>query len=93
MYQIVWTQLAKDTYANILNYLMLLSLDAAIKLDEHVEKITTLLEEHKSLCPPSENNPRFRRCVLTKNNSLIYEVRGPEIFIIAVIDNRAEHLF
>ena len=93
MYQVIWTQLAKDTYASVLEYLMDFSLDAAIKLDEKVEKLTELLEEHRFLCPQSENNPLFRRCVISKNNSMIYEVRGRQIFIVAVIDNRAEHLF
>lgn len=93
MYQIIWTPLAKDTYAETLKYLMEFSLDAAIKLDDKVEKITELLETNKHLCPKSLSLPRFRKCVATKSTSLVYEVVDNTVRIMAIIDNRTDHLF
>ncbi len=93
MYQVEWTEYAKDTYAELLIDLMNKSLDAAIALDEKIEKLTEYLATHRYLCPPASKVPRYRRCVVTKNASLVYEVRGNQIFIIAVVDNRAQQLF
>jgi plasmid stabilization system protein ParE len=93
MNQIIWTELAKDTYAELMDNLMEESLDLAIEVNEKVEKLTDSLSNFKQLCPSSAKIPRYRRCVITKQTSLLYEVRKNLIFIIAVIDNRAEQLY
>lgn len=92
MYQVEWTEYGKDTYAELIDGIMSTSLDAAISLDEKIEKLTDSLATFSHICPRSEKIPRYRRCVLTKNVSMLYEIRGRMIFIIAVLDNRAEHL-
>lgn len=71
---------------------MALSIDAAISLDEKIEKLTDSLVTFSHICPRSQKIPRYRRCVVTKHISMLYEIRGRVIFIIAVLDNRAEHL-
>jgi plasmid stabilization system protein ParE len=93
MYQVIWTELAKDTYAETLKILMNLSLDAAIELDDKVEALTDNLSRYRYLCPRSPKISRYRRCVISANTSLLYEVRGKLVFIIAILDNRAEQLF
>ena len=93
MYQVIWTELAKDTYAELIDELMELSLELAIEVNDKVEKLTDALSNFKHLCPSSSKIPRYRRCVVTKQTSLLYEVRKNMVFIIAVIDNRAEHLY
>lgn len=93
MYPVFWTELAKETYAGLLQFLTEISLDAAIELDEKIERLEENLMQHRHACPPSPKIPRFRRCVVDKNTSLIYEVHGRLIFIVAVVDNRANHLY
>ncbi len=93
MYPVFWTELAKDTYAALLQYLADMSLDAAIKLNDQIEQLEDRLTSNRYVCPPSPKLPRFRRCVVSKNASLLYEVQGNLIVIIAVVDNRANHLY
>ncbi|MCC6724989.1 MAG: type II toxin-antitoxin system RelE/ParE family toxin [Saprospiraceae bacterium] len=92
MYQVEWTEYGKDAYAELLDSIMALSLDAAISLDEKIEKLTDSLATFSHICPRSVKIPRYRRCVVTKQISMLYEIRGRMIFVIAVLDNRAEHL-
>ena len=92
MYQVEWTEYGKDTYAELLDSIMSVSLDAAIATDEKIEKLTDSLATFSHICPRSEKIPRYRRCVISKHVSMLYEIRGRMIFIIAVLDNRAEHL-
>jgi len=93
MYQVIWTELAKDTYAETLKSLMEKSIDAAIELDEKVEALTENLSRFRYLCPRSPKISHYRRCVISATTSLLYEVRGMLVFILAVLDNRAEQLF
>ncbi len=92
MYKVEGTEYGKDIYAELIDSIMSTSLDAAISLDEKIEKLTNSLATFSHICPRSEKIPRYRRCVITKNVSMLYEIRGRMIFIIAVLDNRAEHL-
>lgn len=93
MNQIFWTELAKDTYAALLQSLSDISLDAAVELNERIMALEDNLSQFKFACPASTKLPRFRRCVVTKNVSVIYEVKDRLIFIVAVLDNRSEQLY
>lgn len=93
MYPIFWTELAKDTYAALLQYLADVSLEAAIRLNDQIEQLEDRLSHYRYVCPQSPRLPRFRRCVVSKDTSLVYEVQGNLIIIVAVVDNRADHLY
>lgn len=93
MYQVIWTELAKDTYAELIDLLMEQSLDLAIEINDKVSKLTDSLSSFAYLCPPSATISRYRRCIITKQTSLLYEVKKNIVFIIAVIDNRAAQLY
>ena len=71
MYEVLWTEAAKDGLAKLLESLSETSLDAAIAIDEQIEAWESRLSQFKFLCPPSPGNPRFRRCVITRHTSLI----------------------
>lgn len=89
MYKINWSPLARDSYLHILNYLMEeWSLDVAIAFDEKADGLIEKLKKHKYLCPAAKNR-RFRRCVINKHTSLVYEVAGDTINLIAFYDNRS----
>lgn len=92
MNRIFWSPEAKDTYAAILKYVMdNFPLDVAIKMDEKVERLISLLETNKNLCPPSEKIPSAYRCVVTKYLSVVYRFSENEIELVTFIDNRMEH--
>ena len=93
MRNVFWTELGKETYAGLLSFYLELSTHSAIDLDLKIEKLIERLSRYNFSCPPSLKLPRYRRCVVTENASLIYEVKNGEIFIVAVVDNRADHLY
>ncbi len=92
MPDIVWSPQAQDAYLAILETTYYFSTAAALELDEKLEKLLERLKKHKFSCPPSASLPGVRRCVVTRNVSLAYEIINDVIQIILVVDNRMENL-
>ncbi len=91
MSRIFWSPTAKETYAAILRYVMdNYPIDVAIKMDDKVERVLSLLEQNKQLCRASSNLPGVRRCVITKHLSMAYRIKDDDIEIVAFFDNRAD---
>ncbi len=92
-FKIAWSELAEQTYLGTLEYYLAFSQNFAENLEVKVKALTDRLADFKHLCPPAPRLPRYRKCVLTPDISLIYEIRGVTIYIAAFIDNRAENLY
>ena len=90
---VFWTDLGSESYTGVVAFVAEFSLKAAIELDEKVEHLLTRLSKHNFSCPPSSKIPRYRHCVVTKNVSVMYEIQEGDIFVVAVVDNRADHLY
>lgn len=56
------------------------------RLDDVVEKIQT----HPYLFQAIPVNPKYRRCVVSKQTSLVYEVTDSKIILLYLFDNRQE---
>ena len=93
MLPVYWTDIAEDCYAALVEYQAQFSIRAAESLEVKINDLVERLSIHNSLCPPSELLPRFRRCVVTEDISLIYEVLIDRIEIIAFVDNRMRPVF
>jgi len=94
MLQIYWSAEAKDSYAAILQHVVdRFSSDAAIKMDDKVERLLALLQQNRHLCPPALNFPDLRRCVITPQLSLIYRLIKDEIELVVFLDNRTGIVF
>lgn len=65
-------------------------IEVAIKMDDKVERLLSLLLQNKHLCPASSRLPGIRRCVITKYLSVIYKSRGEAIELVAFFDNRTD---
>lgn len=91
MNDILWSPKAEDAYLAILETTYFFSTAAALDLDERTEKLLERLRRHKHVCPPAPSLPGVRRCVVTKNVSLVYEIVGNTIQILMVVDNRMEN--
>ncbi len=86
---IIWTPLAKETYAQLLRHLTEnYPLDLALELDEKVEVLIDRLTRFRFFCPPSETRPPLRRCVISRFTSMVYQVEGDGIWIYGFFDNR-----
>ncbi|MCB9317573.1 MAG: type II toxin-antitoxin system RelE/ParE family toxin [Lewinellaceae bacterium] len=92
MPEIIWSPKAEAAYLAILETTYYFSTAAALELDEKLEKLLKRLKKHNHLCPPTPTLPGLRRCVITKNVSLVYALQDSDIHIVLVIDNRMENL-
>ena len=89
IYQVHWTDYAKEDYANILNFLQSdYGVDSALKFLGKTEKIVEQIERFPFSFPTSALNIRIRKAVINKNTSLVYKVNGNDIDILFFWDNR-----
>ena len=89
MYMIFWTIQAKEQYVGLLTQLKETGAGAAaMELDDLIQKLESRLSLFPNSCPASSQNPDFRRCVISKQISVIVEVKGPVVFIVAVLNNK-----
>jgi plasmid stabilization system protein ParE len=68
------------------------SIDIAIKFDDEVEALIKRIKENNNICPKSLIQ-NVHKCTLSYQTSLIYQLYGDYIEILALIDNRSEHSF
>jgi plasmid stabilization system protein ParE len=94
-YKIVWSPLAEEKYLEIIAWLIEnWSLKAAEEFEAKVESLLYRLSVFKNLCPASKAFNTLRRCVITPQTSLIYELRKENVIeIVAFFDNRSNHKF
>lgn len=90
MANIIWMPSAKDTYAEILEQL---ELEAALKLDDEVEKLLEKLQTFTHICPPSQKLLGFRKCSINKIISMIYSTDQKTIYVIAFYYNKSRISF
>ena len=93
MTKIDWAGAAKDDYLDLLEQTYERSVDAALELDDKLEALLDNLQRFKHFCPPTGKFPRFRRCVVTKFISLVYETGKHSVLIISVFDTRGRSPF
>lgn len=92
MNTVTWSPKAEEAYLAILETTYYFSTNAALDLDEKLEKLLERLKKYKYACPKAPSLPGVRRCVVTRNVSLVYEAIGDDVQIIMVVDNRMENL-
>ncbi len=92
-YQIIWSPFAEKTYLEILTYILEnWSLKEAEDFENKVESLLGRIKSHKQLCPASKIQKSLRRCVITFQTSLIYQVKNRNVIeIVAFFDNRSNH--
>ncbi|MCB9315796.1 MAG: type II toxin-antitoxin system RelE/ParE family toxin [Lewinellaceae bacterium] len=93
MTTIRWTETADTAYITLLRKVYDRSTEAALALDLQLEKLLERLRQFCYHCPPLENIPGLRRCLITQNLGLVYDVSGDEITIISVYDTRTNNPF
>ena len=89
---IVWTNEAKKSYKIIIaNILENWNIEIVLKLENEVDSLLNNLSNNKHLCPKSSQEKKLRRCVISKQTSLLYEIQGNSIYLISFFDNRTNH--
>ena len=91
--EIVWSEEILQTYFRVLDYLLENWTEKEIKTFEN--KFDDLVERIKSnteICPKSLLL-NYRKCLLDKNNSLIYQEVNNTIFLVNIVDNKSSHRY
>ncbi|CAG5078961.1 type II toxin-antitoxin system RelE/ParE family toxin [Parvicella tangerina] len=91
---VIWSEEAKTSYRQIIIDLFdMWSAQVAEKLEDSVNKFIHKLQFHNHICPPSKLKESYRKCVVSKQTSLIYQIENDTITLIAFIDNRSNHKY
>lgn len=91
---IYWSPLAEYTYLELLTQIIeRWSVKEAEAFELKVENLVEKLKIQNQLCPESEKQTNLRRCVVTNQTSLIYQIKGQVIELVAFVDNRSNHIY
>lgn len=87
--EVIWSPESENELSGILNYLITeWSIDIAKSLldnvNEHIEKISL----NPQLYPIIFRKGKFRKCVVTKHNSIIYVLNKETVYILRIFDTR-----
>ena len=90
--KVFWSEEAENILTQITEYLKEEWSDkSANKFLDIVEEKTALLAVYPEMCISSPSKKGWRKCVLTKQVSLLYSFNNSEVNIHTVIDNREEN--
>lgn len=91
---IYWSPLAEETYLKVLNQIIeKWTIKEAEDFERKVNSLIEKLRTYEHLCPPSNKLQYLRRCVITPQTSLIYQIKQNVIELIAFFDNRSDHQY
>lgn len=91
--EVVWSEESLQNYFRILDYLLeKWSFREIENFENRFDDLILRLKNHKEICPKSLLL-NYRRCLIDKNNSLIYQEVNNMIFLVAIIDNKSSHSY
>ena len=91
--EIVWSDETLKNYFKVLDYLFdNWSLNEIENFENNFDGLIERIKTNKEICPKSKII-NFRKCLIDKNNSLIYQEVNGKIFLISLIDNRSSHQY
>lgn len=92
--RIIWSPIAEQTNLNILSQILeRWTLKEAENFEVKVESLIEKLKKHNRLCPSSTTFKNLRRCVITSQTSLVYQIKEDFIELVAFFDNRADRSY
>lgn len=93
MKKIKWSSQAIYTYnKTIENILLNWNDDVAKSFVLDVDALLLKLVDYNNLCPKSKVK-RIRKCVVSKQTSLVYKVRNKDIYLVSFIANITNHKY
>ena len=91
--KILWSETAKRNFRKTIDYLYEEWTEREIlKFKANIGSLIEKISKNHSLCPPSKVW-NLRKCLIDKNNSLIYWNDAQSIYIVTIIDNRSSHQY
>ena len=91
---VVWSNRAAFKYEQVLSYLLeKWTVKEAQRLVRHTNTTIKKIQKNPSLYKMSTQYNYLRKTIVTKHNSIIYQVEENEIIIIDYLDNRANNIY
>jgi plasmid stabilization system protein ParE len=92
--KVTWSDEAKTAYRQtIYDLLQNWPIEKALKLEDAVNRLIHHLAYHNHICPPSKKNTSIRKCVVSKQSSIIYVIENNTIHLVGFIYNKSNHDF
>jgi hypothetical protein len=92
--KVIWSDEAKITYRQTIHDLLQKwPIEIAIRLEDSVNSLIHNLEYHNHICPPSKKDTSIRKCVISKQSSIIYIIENNTINLVGFIYNKSNHNF
>jgi Plasmid stabilization system protein len=89
--KVIWSTEALDSLERILDYVFEeWGINPVMDLQNEIERLIIAIRNNKKLCPDSKT-VGLRKCVLSKQTSMIYKIAKSQLEIVTFIDNRSEH--
>ncbi|GAA5040119.1 hypothetical protein GCM10011506_40250 [Marivirga lumbricoides] len=86
---IEWSPRARQDYLKLLDYLADKWGNKTVnKFNNRLQSILKLISEMPDLYPSSGKRKQVRRCVISKQTSLYYQIKKDKIELITMFDNR-----
>lgn len=86
---IEWSPRSRQDYLKLLDYLADKWGNKTInKFNNRLQSILKLISERPDLYPSSGKKKQVRRCVISKQTSLYYQIKQDKIELITMFDNR-----
>ena len=93
-YRISWSPLAMKTYLKTLAYVLEnWNLKEVTKVEKLINNKIKNLSNNGFICPASSENKNIRKCIISKQTTLIYEINNNKIELLLFIDNRSNHKY
>lgn len=90
-YSIDWSDEASDNLDSIIEYLKNKWTEREIRLFfKKLDKRIDLISKNPLLFPVIDIAPNFRRCVLTEQTTIYYEIKIDVVVILSLFDNRKD---
>jgi len=82
--EIVWTEVALDSFYKVVDYLFdYWSIDAITTFEENVDKLIEKITNHNHICPEAKLFG-YRKCVIDEQNSMIYHIINDRLLIVVL---------
>jgi len=91
--KIVWSDEALAALDHILEYVFEeWGINPVLDLQDEIERLIGAIRSNKRLCPDSKITG-LRKCVLSRQTSLIYKTAKSHLEIVTLLDNRSDHSY
>lgn len=89
--EIIWSDEALKNYFKVLDYLFDNWTSNEIEnFESNFDELIERIKVNTRICPKSKIL-NFRKCLIDKNNSLIYQEINEKIFLVSLMDNKSSH--